>query len=90
MLPDEKRMIIIQNVDNGYMVYAYEGPPGTSATQTLIAKNFGEVLVHVQSMEGIFLPVGADVDAYLKEVFKMEPKRPTRDGEGYPPIGPNQ
>jgi hypothetical protein len=90
MLPDEKRMIMIQNVDNGYIVYGYEGTPGTPATHVLVAKNFGEALIHVQSLESIFLPVGADVDAYLKEVFKMEPKRPTRDGEGYPPIGPNQ
>ena len=73
MDPLAKKMIVIHNVDNGYMVTVYEGPSGTPAVKSLIAKTWGEVCAQVQSLD---MSASADIDQYLRDTFKMEPRPP--------------
>jgi hypothetical protein len=76
MDPLDKKMIVIHNVDNGYMVTVYEGPSGTPAVKSLIAKTWGDVCAQIQSLD---MSASSDIDNYLRETFdfkRPEPDRP--------------
>ena len=64
MDPLERRMIVIVNADNGFIIALYEGMSGSPAVKTLVAKHWGEVVAIVQSLD-----LAGHTDDILNDAF---------------------